>query len=178
MKLIVGLGNYGNKYKNTRHNVGFLVLDKFLGNINWKETDYGFYFKSEDTIYLKPTTYMNLSGKAVTYFVNYFKINKEDLLIIYDDVDIELGNLKIKSKGSSGGHNGIKSIIESLNTDEFLRLKVGISKNKKIDTSKYVLGKFSSEEKAIISTLTHKTNNIIIDFTNNKNPEYLMNKYN
>ena len=178
MKLIVGLGNYGNKYKNTRHNVGFLVLDKFLGHINRKETHYGFYFKSEDTIYLKPTTYMNLSGKAVAYFVNYFKINKEDLLIIYDDVDIELGNLKIKSKGSSGGHNGIKSIIESLNTDEFLRLKVGISKNKKIDTSKYVLGKFSSEEKAIISTLTHKTNNIIIDFTNNKNPEYLMNKYN
>lgn len=178
MKLIVGLGNYGNRYKNTRHNVGFLVIDKFLGKVKWKETEKGFFYKTKNIIYLKPTTYMNLSGEAVSYFMNYYKINKENILIIYDDININLGNFKIKNKGSSGGHNGVKSIVESLKTDKFLRIKIGISKNEKIETSKYVLGKLSREERVIINELISKINKIIIDFINNNNSEFLMNKYN
>lgn len=178
MKLIVGLGNCGRKYKDTRHNVGFLMLDKILGKVKWKESSYGVYYKELNTIYLKPTTYMNLSGNAINYFVNYYKIKSENILIIYDDVDIDLGIIKIKNKGSSGGHNGIKSIIKAIDSENFLRIKIGISKNETIDTSNYVLGKLSKNEKQVINKLSDTVKDIISDFKDDKTPDYLMNKYN
>ena len=152
MKLIVGLGNPGLEYKNTRHNVGFYYIDLFANKYNatFKEKYNGLYSKikinNEDIILLKPLTYMNLSGESVIKFVNYYKINIEDILVIHDDLDIECGKYKLKRNGSSGGHNGIKSIINNLQSEEFKRLKIGISKNNLIDTKDYVLGNLNKEE--------------------------------
>lgn len=150
MKLIVGLGNPGTEYLYTRHNVGFMVVDNYLGDVLWKEKFSSFLYSteifSEQVIFLKPTTYMNLSGIAVKKVVDYYKIPIENILVIQDDIDMTLGIYKIKRNSSSGGHNGIKSIIQELGSDEFARLKIGISKSKDIPTDKYVLGKFSTNE--------------------------------
>jgi len=181
MKLIVGLGNPGKEYQNTRHNIGFMVLDDYLGNISWKEEKNGIIYKTkirgEDVIFLKPTTFMNLSGHAVAHYLNYYKIDISNLLVIQDDLDLETGTIRLKNNSSSGGHNGIKSIIEQLNSKNFLRLKVGISKPK-YDVINFVLSKFSKEEQEILNKNLNITKNIIDDFINNENIERLMNKYN
>ena len=171
MKLIVGLGNPGREYKNTRHNVGFMVLDSYLGKVDWKNKMEASFFQTEingeQVIFLKPLTYMNLSGLAVSKVVNFYKINIEDILIIHDDLDQELGNFKLKKNSSSGGHNGIKSIIAELNNEDFARLKIGISHNRLIPTDKYVLGKFSKEELAEITKNMEIYHNIIDTFIKN-----------
>ena len=183
MKLIVGLGNPGKEYINTRHNVGFYYLDNFANkyNLSYKEKFNGEYIKTkingEDIILLKPLTYMNLSGESVIKFVNYFKINKEDILVIHDDLDLEVGSIKLKENSSSGGHNGIKSIIELLNTKDFKRLKIGIGKNNLFDTKDYVLGKFSEEEKNILKENEEKILNILNDYLKIPFGD-LMSKYN
>ncbi len=170
MKLIVGLGNPGNEYNNTRHNIGFYYLDLFAKkyNLTFKEKFNGLYSKTiinnEDVILLKPLTYMNLSGECVIKFVNYFKIDSNDILVIHDDLDIEIGLIKLKQNGSSGGHNGIKNIILNLETENFKRLKIGISKNNLYDTKDYVLGKFSKEELEIIKSLEPNILNILDDY--------------
>lgn len=150
MKLIVGLGNPGREYKNTRHNIGFMVLDEYLGKVDWKrKTETDFYqaeILNETVIFMKPLTYMNLSGLAVKKIANFYKINIDNILIIQDDLDLEVGKYKIKRNSSAGGHNGIKSIINELNTDSFARLKIGIGKSTNIPTDKYVLSKFSDED--------------------------------
>lgn len=150
MKLVVGLGNPGREYKNTRHNIGFMLLDNYLGKVDWKTKSETYFYQTEikkkQVIFIKPLTYMNLSGLAVKKIVNFYKIGIEDILVIQDDLDMEVGTYKIKRNSSAGGHNGIKSIINELNTDAFLRLKVGIGKNKNIPTDKYVLSKFNTEE--------------------------------
>ena len=153
MKLIVGLGNPGREYENTRHNIGFHYLDLFaknLGNTSYQNKFNGDYQKiklnEEDVILLKPLSYMNLSGEVVSKFVTYYKIKSEDILVIHDDLDMPVGRIKLKENGSSGGHNGIKNIILHLGTEKFKRLKVGISKNSNIETKDYVLGKFSKED--------------------------------
>ena len=120
---------------------------------------------------------MNLSGKAVSYYVNYYKIDINDMLIIHDDMDLELGSIRLKYDSSSGGHNGIKNIIEELGTQKFLRLKIGISKPQN-DIIDYVLAKFSKEEVCILSEKLSIINNIIDDFIKENNIERLMNKYN
>jgi len=150
MKLIVGLGNPGKEYKNTRHNVGFMILDNYLGKVNWKMKMENYFYLTEENgeqiMFIKPLTYMNLSGLAVNKIVKFYKIEMKDVLVIHDDLDLKIGNYKIKRNSSSGGHNGIKSIISELNSQEFGRLKIGISKSTQIPVDKYVLGKFSSEE--------------------------------
>ncbi|MDD4705780.1 MAG: aminoacyl-tRNA hydrolase [Bacilli bacterium] len=178
MKLIVGLGNIGKNYINTRHNIGFELLDSFLGDINWKKKSYGLYYKDKDIIYLKPTTFMNLSGIAINHFIKFYKINIKDILIIHDDLDINIGSFKIKYNSSSGGHNGIKSIIDALKTKEFMRIKIGISNDKEIDTKDYVLGQFTKKEKELINEIKNNIYDVIIDFKENKSVNYLMNKYN
>ena len=154
MKMIVGLGNPGKEYEKTRHNVGFMVLNYFPGNNFDQEKFNANYYKTkiynEDVIFVKPLTYMNLSGEAVSKFANYYKIDPKDILIIHDDLDLPVGTLRLKYKSSSGGHNGIKSIIQYLGTDEIPRLKVGISNDKQMLTKDYVLHKFSKEELNII----------------------------
>ena len=126
MKLIVGLGNPGREYENTRHNVGFMTIDNYANNNNItidKQKFDGLFVKTNikgiDIILLKPLKYMNLSGEVVKKFVDFYKINIEDILIINDDLDMQLGKIKLKSKGSSGGHNGLKNIENHLNTQEW-----------------------------------------------------------
>lgn len=172
MKLIVGLGNPGKEYINTRHNVGFMVLDYFLGNnLKWKEKFNGLYYESliegEKVIFLKPLTFMNLSGEAVVKYKNYFNLDIEDILVIHDDMDIDLGKYKLKRNSSSGGHNGIKSIINSLNSNAFLRLKIGITHNKNIDTVDYVLGKFNEKEMDLLKSNFRVYEEIIRSFVVN-----------
>ena len=183
MKLIIGLGNPGREYNNTRHNIGFYYLDLFTNklNLSYKEKFNGLYIKtkirSEDVIFLKPQTYMNLSGESVIKFVNYYKINIEDILVIHDDLDLDLGRIKLKENGSSGGHNGIKNIIENLGSENFKRLKVGISKNNLYDTKDYVLSKFNQDELEIIHNNEDKIINILNDYFKLSFND-LMSKYN
>lgn len=154
MKLIVGIGNYGKEYENTRHNIGFKVIDSYLNGISYQEKFDGLYVKkiinNEVVYFLKPLTYVNNSGLSVRKIMDYFNIEIKDLLVIQDDLDESIGNYKLKKNSGSGGHNGIKSIINNLNSNEFLRLKIGIASEKKENVIDFVLGKFSKKEQIII----------------------------
>ena len=184
MKLIVGLGNPGKEYENTRHNVGFIILDNYVNSKNlgiFKSKYNGLYLKTkihnEDVIFLKPQSYMNLSGEVVRKFVDFYKINTDDILIISDDLDLEFGNFKLKLTGSSGGHNGLKNIELHLSTQDYKRFKIGISNKKDMDTKDYVLGKFSKEEKELLEKFKPKSERIIDDYFELEFSK-LMNKYN
>ena len=151
--LIVGLGNIGDEYENTRHNIGFTILDALAKENSFKFTVdklasvATFKFKGKTLVLIKPSTYMNLSGKAVNYWMQVEKIQKENILIITDDLALPFGLVRMKGKGSDGGHNGLKSIQETLTTSEYARLRFGVgsefSKGKQVD---YVLGKWNTEE--------------------------------
>ena len=181
MKLVVGLGNPGKEYKNTRHNVGFMVLDNFLGKVMWKkkfESElYVIEYESQQVLFAKPLTYMNLSGLAVKKIIDYYKIDLKDVIVIQDDLDLSLGTFKLKRNSSSGGHNGIKSIIKELNTDEFLRLKIGIGKNTLIPIDKYVLSSFSNNELKDLKVNFETYNDVIRNFID-KDAENCMQKFN
>ena len=183
MKLIVGLGNPGKEYENTRHNIGFMSVDKIINekNLTEKEKFNGKYYEyninNEKIIILKPQNYINLSGQVINKFVNYFKIDINDILIIHDDLDLPVGKIKLRMSGGSGGHNGLKDIENCLKTKNYKRVKVGISNNKNIDTKDYVLGRFNSEDKKIIDNSINTISNIINDFPY-LTFENLMNKYN
>lgn len=184
MKLIVGLGNPGTEYENTRHNVGFMIIDNYANQYNAvinKNKLNGLYteisLNNEKIILLKPQKYMNLSGEVVKSFINFYKINVEDIIIINDDLDMPVGKIKLKQQGSSGGHNGLKNIEQHLGTDEYKRLKIGISNNKDIDTKNYVLGKFSKEDKEILNKEISLSKQILDDFLT-LNFDKVMNKYN
>ena len=182
MKLIVGLGNKGNEYNNTRHNVGFMVVDNYINknNLTLKSKLDGLYaetiINSEKVIFLKPQNYINLSGDVISKYIKYFKIDIKDILVIHDDMDLEIGTFKIRYKGGSAGHNGLKNIEANLKTNEYKRIKIGISKNN-IDKVDYVLGKFSSTELSKLNKVIDITYNIIEDFVS-LSFENLMNKYN
>ena len=181
MKLIVGLGNIGKEYDKTRHNVGFMVVDNYLKTSDFQEKFNSLYCKkiiNNETVYfVKPKTYMNNSGVAVQQFVNYFDININDILIIQDDLDEEVGCYKLKKHSSSGGHNGIKSIISALNSEDFLRLKIGISSSSDIPVIDYVLGKFSKDD---INKIMNNMDTFcdIIDSFISCGADKTMNKYN
>ncbi len=172
MKLIVGLGNPGKEYEKTRHNIGFMVIDHYITrrgiDNNWKSKFNGLYtesmIKGEKVIFLKPQSYMNLSGTVVSQFLNFFKIDINDLLVISDDLDLLTGNFKLKGAGSCGGHNGLRDIERCIGTPEYKRLKVGISKDSDIDTKDYVLGKFSKEDINIFDNLFNYLEEVIDDF--------------
>ena len=158
MKLIVGLGNIGREYANTRHNIGFMVVDelaKRLGVTFGKEDRSAYcaeYRAPEKILIIKPTTYMNLSGIAVGAYANFYHIDPEDIAVIQDDMDLPVGHLRIRRKGSAGGHNGIKSITEHLGTEEYPRFKIGIGhpdRNNKAVIN-HVLHQFQGEDKAAI----------------------------
>lgn len=178
MKLVVGLGNPGKEYDNTRHNIGFMLIDKYLGDVKYKDKFNGLFYEvngTEKVIFVKPQTYMNNSGECVGKFVKYYDIKMEDILVIQDDLDINVGKYKFKINSSSGGHNGIKSIISHLGNDNFFRLKIGISNTRKDDVIDFVLGKFSKEELNNINF--DELKNSIDDFIN-YDYSYVMNKYN
>lgn len=169
MKLIVGLGNPGREYDNTRHNVGFMYLDyifrdNFQVNNRFKAMEYTTVIEGEKVIIIKPLTYMNLSGEAVGNYVNYYKVNVDDILVIQDDLDMEVGRVKLLFNHGDGGHNGIKNIILNLGNRDFLRLKIGISKTTLGDTKDYVLGKFTSEELDTINDSFKELSSFINDY--------------
>lgn len=154
MKLIVGLGNPGRQYAGTRHNVGFMTVDllgEALGIPVGKNKEQALigegFLGGEKVVLVKPQTYMNLSGLAVGALVRWYKVNPEDMLVIYDDMDMELGRLRLRSQGSAGGHNGIKSLIGALGTEKFPRLKVGIGRPLiRGEVTGHVLTPFTTEE--------------------------------
>lgn len=154
MKLIVGLGNFENKYLFTRHNIGFMMAD-FFANFHGqtfkpdkklKSLITKFKLNGEDIVVIKPLTYMNLSGEAIAAVMSFYKIDVKDILIIYDDITLDLGKVRFRSSGSDGGHNGIKSVIQHLGTKTFDRLKLGIGPQPNIPSEAYVLQNFSQEE--------------------------------
>lgn len=155
MKVVVGLGNPGKEYENTRHNLGFMFLDylenKYSFNISKKTLDSKIAevtIEGEKVVFVKPQTFMNLSGNAVQKVKNWYKVKPEDIIVIFDDIDIPFGEIRYKLNGSGGTHNGMKNIVQMLGTKEFPRIKIGIGgiKNEKQDLVNFVLQKFSSNE--------------------------------
>lgn len=161
MKLIVGLGNPGSKFIGTRHNVGYEVLDKLLANDEI----------IKKAILMKPHTYMNESGLAIADKVSYFKIKPEDIWVICDDLDLPVGEIRVRKSGSSGGHRGLQSIIDSLETDQIPRIKIGIGREKNTPAENYVLGKFTIPQRQKISLAVDKAAQLIIKFTRKRGLE-------
>ena len=159
MLIIAGLGNPGKEYENTRHNAGFMVMDALAEKIGADISEKKHKalcgkgaIGGEKVILMKPQTYMNSSGESIRAAADYYKVDPEDILIVYDDISLAPGQLRIRAKGSAGGHNGIKSIIAHLGTQEFPRVKVGVGeKPKGYDLADYVLGHFTKEEQAIFA---------------------------
>ena len=170
MFLIVGLGNPGQEYRNTRHNIGFMVLDKLASTCGFSfEESRPFkahvvktVLHGQNVIFVKPQTYMNLSGQAVTAAANFYKIPPQNILVICDDLSLELGTLRLRQKGSSGGQKGLENIINLLGTNEVLRLRLGIGpKPDFIDAKSYVLGKFPKTQEALLHTVLTKAQSTV-----------------
>lgn len=171
MKLVVGLGNPGREYEETRHNIGFQTIDKFASKLGVsinKSKFNGLYgeilIDGEKILLLKPQSYINLSGEVIRKFVDFYKISIDEILIIHDDLDLAVGTYKLKQIGSSGGHNGLKNIELHLGTQEYKRIKIGISNNKNIDTKDYVLGKLSKEESEKLNEVKNTVLDILDDY--------------
>ena len=184
IKIVVGLGNPGEKYKKTRHNIGFMVLDELYNEFNiteWKTRHNAMYFDYNlgfsKVIFIKPQNYINLSGDVLYKFMKYFNVSAEDIIVICDDLDLNVGSIKLKLKGSSGGHNGLKNIEQNLKTSEYKRIKIGISNDKLKNTKDYVLEKIPKDQQKIIKqAIKNATDATIIALTDSFTSA--MNKYN
>ncbi len=185
MYLIVGLGNPENEYSNTRHNMGFDTINKLAQkhNIETNKSKFkGLYgtgnIQNQKVILLKPQTYMNLSGESIKEIVNFYHIKPEEIIVIYDDIDTEKGKIRIRKKGNAGSHNGMKSVIENLQTTEFGRIRVGIGQPEhKNDMINYVIGKIPEEEQKILQEGTDKAEEAIEEILKN-GIDIAMNKFN
>lgn len=186
MYLIVGLGNPGRDYEKTRHNVGFDAVDQLIEEHRIPQS--GVKFKAmygkgmingEKVLIAKPLTYMNLSGEAVRGLVDYFKIDvKEELIVLYDDIDLEPGNVRVRAKGSAGGHNGMKNIIQQLGTQEFARVRIGVgAKPKGWDLADHVLSRFSKEDREKVDDSIDKACKAVCCFVE-EGIDAAMNKFN
>lgn len=181
MKLIVGLGNYPEKYSKTKHNVGFMATDLFCKNNNISfnfENFKGRYYKCDKFIVAQPLTLMNLSGDFVVAIAKYFKIAIEDILIVYDDLDTAIGKIRVKKNGSSGGQNGIKDIINKMGTEEIHRIKIGIGRSVDMNVVDYVLSNFKGSEKKELEVALSNAVLAIGDFINDISFEKIMSKFN
>lgn len=184
MKLIVGLGNPGLEYQNTRHNAGFMVLDevakKCEQDINQKKFQSLIHvtmMKGEKIILMKPQTYMNVSGDAVLSIVNYYKLDLRDIVIVYDDMDLSVGTIRLREKGSSGGQKGMKDIIQKLQCEHIPRIRIGIGKSSYIPVVDYVLGKIPEEDKKQFIHAVDIASDAIIYYMNHTFQE-TMNQFN
>jgi len=182
MKLIVGLGNPGKKYAFTRHNMGFMAIDAYI-NVHQQSMTFDKKFQGEllkhpEYILLKPGTFMNLSGESVHAVMEYYNIDINDVVVIYDDLAIPFGTIRIREKGSAGGHNGIKSIISHLHTQEFKRVRLGIEAPHPISSKDFVLSKFHKKDKILIEEVISKSIHIIEDFIKDEPFEKIMSTYN
>lgn len=169
MKLVVGLGNPGKEYEHTRHNAGFCVIDELAKECGASLTTKKFkalvdtvILQKEKVLLMKPQTYMNLSGEAVQQAMNFYQIDPKDIIIVYDDMDLPVGKIRLREKGSAGGQNGMKNIIKLLHTQEFPRIRVGIGKSENIPTVDYVLGKIGKEDKEAFTQAVQQAKEAII----------------
>ena len=168
--LILGIGNIGSEYENTRHNIGFDVLDKLALElkVNFDSVKLAFRaegkYKGKKLILIKPNNYVNNSGKSLSYWMKKEKVDTNNILIVCDDLNLYFGNIKIKSKGNSGGHNGLKDIEKFLGNSNYSRIRIGISNNKNVSMTDYVLGKWTAEEELKIPLLTNKSIEVIFSF--------------
>jgi|SRR5690625_392678 len=186
MKLIIGLGNVGEKYHLTRHNIGFIVLDEYAhrNNLDFKYDKKLEAFIAEKnilgkkTIFAKPTTYVNLSGNALIKIMNYYKIDVEDILVIYDDISLDVGYIRIRETNGHGGHNGVRDIINHLKTEDFKRIRIGIGLDNTMPLDNYVLGKFSKNELEVIKTPVIYSMDAIDMFIDGTYFKDIMTKYN
>lgn len=187
VKMIVGLGNPGSKYEKTKHNIGFMAIDNIVKNLDVTFTDdknfkaqIGSTFINHEKVYfVKPTTFMNNSGIAVKALLTYYNIDITDLIVIYDDLDMEVSKLRLRSKGSAGGHNGIKSIIAHIGTQEFNRIKVGIGRPLKgMTVINHVMGQFNTEDNIAISLTLDRVVNAIKFYLQENDFEKTMQKFN
>ena len=186
MYLVVGLGNPGKQYEMTRHNIGFHTIDYIADDlgVNVKKLKYkALYGECEisgEKVYLiKPQTYMNLSGESVVEFANFFKVSVENIIVISDDVSLETGRIRVRPKGSAGGHNGLKSIIYQLNSDEFPRVRMGVGapNHEDYDLADFVLGKFQKDEIPVMEEAIIKASKAVREIIKN-GAHSAMNKYN
>jgi len=185
MKCIVGLGNPGRKYHNTRHNVGFMVIDELLERQGWSLNKKKFnghyiidYIGNEQVILLKPQTYMNLSGDSIKPLMDFYKIDPEDLLVIYDDLDLPAGKIRLRQTGGHGGHNGMRSIISTTGTKDFNRIRVGIDRPiQGMTVIDYVLSRFSKNEQKVIEESIQQSADACESWLNRPFLE-VMNEYN
>lgn len=186
MFLVVGLGNPENEYSNTRHNMGFDTVNKLAEkyNIEFDKRNFkGIYgigmIGNKKVVVLKPQTYMNLSGESIIQVLNFYKIDLENLIVIYDDIDVKPGKIKIRKKGGPGSHNGMKSVIENLQSGDFTRIRVGIGiPEHKNDMINYVIGKnISEDEKKILEIGTSEAEEAIVEILKN-GVDSAMNKFN
>lgn len=186
MKMIVGLGNPGRKYDGTKHNVGFMTIDYMLDQLNIEMTDqkfqadYTIYHASgEKTLFVKPFTYMNLSGEAVLPLMSYYGVGMDDLLVIYDDLDLDIGKLRLRGKGGSGGHNGLKSINQMLGSHEYKRIRIGIGRPdpgwKVVD---HVLAPFKKADRPLIEETIDTASSAAIDWIQGTTFVDVMSRYN
>jgi len=168
--LILGIGNIGSEYENTRHNIGFDVLNKLAIElkVNFNSEKLAFRaegkYKGKKIILIKPNNYVNNSGKSLSYWMKKEKVDTDNILVVCDDLNLYFGNIKIKSKGNSGGHNGLKDIEKFLGNSNYSRMRIGISNNKNVSMTDYVLGKWTAEEQLKIPLLTNKSIEIIFSF--------------
>ncbi len=184
MYIVVGLGNPGRKYSNTKHNIGFELIDYIARDRGVKVTKLKhkaligeFNYKGEKVLLVKPQTYMNLSGDSVLSIVNYYDIELENLVVIYDDIDIPLGNLRIRKSGSAGTHNGMKDIVYKLKNDAFPRIRIGIGKPDNIDLKDFVLSGYSKKEVPIMEEAVVNAAKAVLCIVEDS-VENAMNKYN
>ncbi len=186
MKLVVGLGNPGLKYRKTRHNIGFMVIDELLRVIGEKaKFDSKFnaeivctHFQKEKVVIAKPSTFMNLSGESVTRMMKYFNIGIADIIIIVDDVHLETGKLRIRELGGHGGHNGLRNIIGLLHSEEFKRVRIGVGNNPSMPLDQYVLGQFTKDQAITLSKTVRDATEIIELFAQGESFLDIMTKYN
>ena len=165
MFLIVGLGNPGRRYDGTRHNIGFDVVDELARRhrAEWEAAPRGVEalvarWRLAETVFVKPLTFMNLSGQAIVSLLQFYKIDLSGLLVVVDDVNLELGRLRTRSRGSAGGHNGLKSVIAALGSEEFARLRIGVGRGDgRRDLADHVLAKFDAEERTIVAETVSRT---------------------
>ncbi|MDU2664829.1 MAG: aminoacyl-tRNA hydrolase [Clostridium perfringens] len=183
MILIVGLGNPGKQYEQTRHNIGFDVIDYMANKYNIDVNREKFkgicgegFIENKKVILLKPLTYMNLSGESIRELANFYKLEDDEIIVVYDDISLDIGRLRIREKGSAGGHNGIKSIIQNLGGDKFPRVKVGVGQPKD-NLVNHVLGKFSKEDREHIEKVIPLVSDAIVEIVKNDAKES-MNKFN
>lgn len=182
MKLVVGLGNPGKEYAKSKHNVGFMVVSAYAATNRLGFTRsvkfHGELVKLPDAILLKPKTFMNLSGIAVRAVAEYYGIKNEDILVVSDDLDLPFLKVRLREKGSAGGHNGIKSIIEHLHGDDFKRLRIGIGRDERVEVVDYVLDAFSRSQEKDLDGLMIETSQILALFLSGEKFDNIMTRYN